>query len=51
MTLTDTIEYDIIWTENEVFIDRFHSEILTSKECSTRVQHVFYTVGHALNNP
>ena len=49
--LYDTLKYDITWTENKKLIDRFLPEILTFKECSKRVQHVFDTcwVGHALN--
>ena len=45
--------YDIIWTENGDVIDSLIPEIMTFKECSKRVQHVFDTCWtsfeHSLN--
>ena len=37
----DASKYDIIWTENKNLTDRLLPQILTFKECSKHVHHVF----------
>ena len=46
---SDVPRYDTIWTENDDVIDSFRPEILTFKDCSKHVQHVFDTIQIGLN--